>query len=86
MANENGQTTMMPNLKLNQTSSRNNKLDPVSKDSLKSQYVLIAGPGRSGTTWLGQIMNTYEHCCYKYEPFLPSKSTPYRLECMNKIK
>ncbi len=41
------------------------------------QYVLITGPGRSGTTWLGQIMNTYQNCIYKYEPFLPSKQTPY---------
>ena len=41
------------------------------------QYVFLTGRGRSGTTWLGQIMNTYEYCCYKYEPFLPLKSTPY---------
>ncbi|MCP2727414.1 sulfotransferase domain-containing protein [Limnofasciculus baicalensis] len=67
----------MPNLKLNDTSSSKKKPDLVLKDSLPCQYVLIAGPGRSGTTWLGQIMNSYEHCCYKYEPFLPSKSTPY---------
>lgn len=40
--------------------------------------VLIVGPGRSGTTWLGQILNTYEHCSYKYEPFLPAKQSPYR--------
>ncbi len=68
---------MTPNQKVNQTSSSNKGIAPVSKDRLKRQYVLIAGPGRSGTTWLGEIMNTYEHCCYKYEPFLPSKSTPY---------
>lgn len=37
-----------------------------------SNYILITGPGRSGTTWLGQIMNTYEHCHYKYEPFMRS--------------
>jgi len=36
-------------------------------------YILITGPGRSGTTWLGQIMNTYEHCSYKYEPFMRSR-------------
>ena len=41
------------------------------------QYVLITGPGRSGTTWLGQIMNTYQNCIYKYEPFLPIKQTSY---------
>ncbi|NJK38148.1 MAG: sulfotransferase [Oscillatoriales cyanobacterium RM2_1_1] len=39
--------------------------------------VFLTGKGRSGTTWLGQILNTDEHCNYKYEPFLPSKSTPY---------
>ena len=41
------------------------------------QYVFITGPGRSGTTWLGQIMNHYQNCIYKYEPFLPIKQTPY---------
>jgi hypothetical protein len=41
------------------------------------QYVLIMGSGRSGTTWLGQIMNMYQNCIYKYEPFLNSKRTPY---------
>lgn len=41
------------------------------------QYVLITGSGRSGTTWLGQIMNMYQNCIYKYEPFLNSKQTPY---------
>lgn len=39
-------------------------------------YVLITGPGRSGTTWLGQMMNTYQHCTYKYEPF--ARSPLYR--------
>ncbi|NET34045.1 MAG: sulfotransferase domain-containing protein [Cyanothece sp. SIO1E1] len=47
------------------------------KGNIQPNYVLITGPGRSGTTWLGQIMNTYKYCGYKYEPFLPSKSTPY---------
>lgn len=42
------------------------------------QYVLITGRGRSGTTWLGQILNTYQNCIYKYEPFLPSKSSPFQ--------
>lgn len=41
------------------------------------QYVLIVGPGRSGSTWLGQIANNYHNCIYKYEPFLASKQTPY---------
>ena len=35
--------------------------------------VMIAGKGRSGTTWLAQIMNSYEHCSYKHEPFLGQK-------------
>jgi hypothetical protein len=51
--------------------------DQLTQESGKRQYVLLTGRGRSGTTWLGQILNTYEHCSYKYEPFLPSKSTPY---------
>ncbi len=38
---------------------------------------MIAGKGRSGTTWLAQIMNSYEHCSYKHEPFLGQKSTAY---------
>ena len=39
--------------------------------------VLITGKGRSGTTWLAQILNTYVHCAYKHEPFLPSKRSAY---------
>ena len=42
------------------------------------QYVFLTGRGRSGTTWLGQILNTYQNCIYKYEPFLPSKSSPFQ--------
>ncbi len=51
----------------------------IDQSSIKSftQYVLITGSGRSGTTWLGQIMNMYQNCIYKYEPFLNSKQTPY---------
>jgi Sulfotransferase domain len=41
------------------------------------KYVLILGKGRSGTTWLAQILNSYEHCSYKHEPFLPKKRTGY---------
>ena len=40
-------------------------------------YTLILGPGRSGTTWLCQILNTYAHCSLKYEPFLSVKPSPY---------
>lgn len=42
------------------------------------QYVFLTGRGRSGTTWLGQILNTYQNCIYKYEPFLASKSSPFQ--------
>ncbi|PSO55906.1 MAG: hypothetical protein BRC40_04430 [Cyanobacteria bacterium QH_8_48_120] len=63
---------MSINLNFNQTSS-----SAQSQESSRLDYVLIAGPGRSGTTWLGHILNTYQHCSYKHEPFLPSKSTPY---------
>ena len=37
----------------------------------------ITGKGRSGTTWVAQVLNTYVHCAYKHEPFLPGKRTPY---------
>ncbi|MEQ9552875.1 MAG: sulfotransferase domain-containing protein [Coleofasciculus sp. G3-WIS-01] len=63
---------------LNQTRSGSNQLTQKANGDEQFHYVCIIGPGRSGTTWLGQIMNTYEHCSYKYEPFLRSKSTPYR--------
>ena len=64
-------------IKLNQTRNHYDLIAQSSKDSL-AQYILCVGPGRSGTTWLGQMMNQYEHCSYKYEPFLESKATPYR--------
>jgi hypothetical protein len=38
---------------------------------------LITGKGRSGTTWVAQILNTYVHCAYKHEPFLPGKRNAY---------
>ncbi len=52
----------------------------VEKNITKSSFdcVFLTGRGRSGTTWLGQIMNTYQNCAYKYEPFLPLKNTVYR--------
>ena len=40
-------------------------------------YALIVGPGRSGTTWLSQILNTYNRCLLKYEPFQSMKPSPY---------
>lgn len=39
--------------------------------------VLLTGKGRSGTTWLAQILNTYVHCSYKHEPFLSGKDTAW---------
>ncbi len=51
-------------------------LQPFEKTDLLN-YVLILGKGRSGTTWLAQILNSYEHCSYKHEPFLPKKQTRY---------
>lgn len=41
------------------------------------RYVLITGKGRSGTTWLAQILNSHPSCCYKHEPFPAWKRTPY---------
>ena len=49
-----------------------------SSSEILPQYVFLTGRGRSGTTWLGQILNTYQNCIYKYEPFLPSKSSPFQ--------
>ena len=40
-------------------------------------YVVITGKGRSGTTWLAQILNHHPGCCYKHEPFPEWKRTPY---------
>lgn len=64
-------------IKPDQTINHDDQITHSSKDLL-AQYVLLVGPGRSGTTWLGQIMNQYEHCSYKYEPFLESTASPYR--------
>ena len=41
------------------------------------RYVLITGKGRSGTTWLAQILNSHTTCCYKHEPFPEWKRAPY---------
>lgn len=38
--------------------------------SQELKYLMIVGRGRSGTSWMGGIMNTYRYCIYKYEPFL----------------
>jgi hypothetical protein len=59
-----------------QSTQQHLKLQPFEKTDLLN-YVLILGKGRSGTTWLAQILNSYEHCSYKHEPFLPKKRTSY---------
>ncbi|MEQ8757984.1 MAG: sulfotransferase domain-containing protein [Coleofasciculus sp. G1-WW12-02] len=60
----------------NQTSSVSTT--SAAKDDSRLNYVFILSAGRSGTTWLAQILNTYEHCSYKHEPFNPSRLTPYK--------
>ena len=39
--------------------------------------VMITGKGRSGTTWLAQILNSCGHCTYEHEPFLAQKSAGF---------
>jgi Sulfotransferase family len=42
-----------------------------------NRYVFLLGRGRSGTTWIGRILNHYYRCIYKYEPFNKGKSLLY---------
>ena len=42
------------------------------------RYAFLLGRGRSGTTWIGQILNRYAGCHYKYEPFNRDKPAAYR--------
>ena len=42
------------------------------------EWVLLTGQGRSGTTWLGSILNTHRDASYLFEPFLATKRTPMR--------
>jgi hypothetical protein len=42
------------------------------------RYAFLLGRGRSGTTWIGQILNRYPGCHYKYEPFNRDKPAAYR--------
>ncbi|MBE9041142.1 sulfotransferase domain-containing protein [Oscillatoriales cyanobacterium LEGE 11467] len=66
---------------LKANSDRQNDDQPITTASQtnrsKLNTVLLLGRGRSGTTWLAQMMNSYEHCSYKHEPFLRKKSTDY---------
>lgn len=41
------------------------------------EVVFITGSGRSGTSWLGELIRSSGLCTYKYEPFSPAKSSPY---------
>jgi len=41
------------------------------------RYAFLLGRGRSGTTWIGQILNQFPGCHYKYEPFNWDKPAPY---------
>jgi hypothetical protein len=41
------------------------------------RYAMLLGRGRSGTTWIGQILNRYSRCVYKYEPFNVGKNDAY---------
>jgi hypothetical protein len=52
--------------------TRRGNTTQLTKDDSPLNYVLITGPGRSGTTWLGRMMDSYEHCSYKFEPFVRS--------------
>ncbi len=56
--------------------TRRGNTTQLTKDDSALNYVLITGPGRSGTTWLGRMMDSYEHCSYKFEPF--GRSPLYR--------
>lgn len=41
------------------------------------RYALLLGWGRSGTTWIGQLLNRYSGCQHKYEPFNSRKCEAY---------
>jgi len=41
------------------------------------RYAFLLGRGRSGTTWIGQILNRFPGCHYKYEPFNRDKPAAY---------
>jgi len=54
----------------------NTRADKPSK-AICLHYAFVLGRGRSGTTWIGQILNQYYGCLYKYEPFNLGKSAAY---------
>lgn len=41
------------------------------------RHAVILGRGRSGTTWISQILNRSRGCLYKDEPFNPGKNERY---------
>ncbi|MAW60768.1 MAG: hypothetical protein CMJ94_08030 [Planctomycetes bacterium] len=43
----------------------------------KIQHAFLLGRGRSGTTWIAQILNRFSGCVYKDEPFNPGKNRAY---------
>jgi hypothetical protein len=40
-------------------------------------FAMLLGRGRSGTSWIGQILNQYQRCVYKYEPFNVGKNEQF---------
>ncbi len=48
------------------------------QDGKRNQCVFVTGKGRSGTTWLANILATHDRCVYKHEPFLDYKPAPFR--------
>lgn len=40
--------------------------------------VCLLGRGRSGTTWIGQMLAAHRDCMYKFEPFLRGKHNDYQ--------
>jgi hypothetical protein len=41
------------------------------------RYAFLLGRGRTGTTWIGQVLNQFPGCHYKYEPFLAHKPAEF---------
>lgn len=42
-----------------------------------ADVVFITGSGRSGTSWLAELIRASGLCTYKHEPFSPLKDSPY---------
>lgn len=50
---------------------------PVLSPNASVRHAFLLGRGRSGTTWISQILNRFAACVYKHEPFNPGKSAVY---------